>query len=386
MQYRNYGKQGFKVSALGMGCMRLPRFMIKEGQDHADVDLEKSFEMIRYAAEHGINYFDTAFAYHNRTSEAILGEALDNGLRQKVKIATKLPFFEMKTNDDIRRNLENTLKKLRTDYIDIYLFHSLDMRSWPKIRERKITEEFERFRDEGLIRSIGFSYHGNFADFREILSGYPWDMCQIQQNLLDIDREATEKGIRIAGEQGTALVIMEPLRGGGLARAPKSVQSIYDSYPEKRTPAEWAFRHLVNYPEISCILSGMTTLEQLKENIELFSKPDFVPDSLSQQELDLLKKAKAAYESKISVPCTGCEYCMPCQSGVDIPGVFFRYNAGGMFDDFDNPRRGYFFTKTAGRDASRCIECGICEEKCPQHIDIRGCLKTAHAALDGWVE
>ncbi len=192
MQYRNYGKQGFKVSALGMGCMRLPRFMIKEGQDHADVDLEKSFEMIRYAAEHGINYFDTAFAYHNRTSEAILGEALDNGLRQKVKIATKLPFFEMKTNDDIRRNLENTLKKLRTDYIDIYLFHSLDMRSWPKIRERKITEEFERFRDEGLIRSIGFSYHGNFADFREILSGYPWDMCQIQQNLLDIDREGDQ--------------------------------------------------------------------------------------------------------------------------------------------------------------------------------------------------
>ncbi len=385
MQYRLYGKLGYQVSALGMGCMRLPR-IYKPGQDHAEVDLEKSFELIRYAVEHGVNYFDSAYAYHNKTSESILGEALDNGYRKKVKIATKQPFAVMKTQANIRRNLENTLRKLRTDYIDVYLIHNVQKESWDEIKQRRIIEEFEKFRDEGMIKAIGFSYHGSFPCFKEILDYYPWDMCQIQQNMLDVDREATEEAIKAAGRKKTALVIMEPLRGGGLSNAPESVRSLYDSYPEKRTPAEWAFRHVINYPEVSCILSGMTTMEQLKQNIELFSRPDAVPDCLSEEEKEIIQKAKAAYESVASIPCTGCEYCLPCPKGVHIPGVFFGFNAGTMFGDFSQPKRSYMFTKRFKQDASQCVACGACEKKCPQHIDIINQLKVAHASLDGWIE
>ena len=385
MQYRNYGKLGYKVSALGMGCMRLPR-IYKEGQDHADVDIEKSVEIIRYAVDHGINYFDSAYAYHNKTSEAVLGEALDGGYRKKVKIATKQPFFAMKTQDDIRRNLEDTLKKLRTDYIDVYMIHNIQSASWEETKQRKVIEEYEKFRQEGLIRAIGFSYHGKFDCFKNVMDYYDWDMCQIQQNMLDVDREATEKAIKLAGQKGSALVIMEPLRGGGLAGAPESVRAIYDTFPEKRSPVEWAFRHLINYPEISSILSGMTTLEQLKDNIALFSKPNFVPGCLSAQEREILKKAKAAYESLKSIPCTACEYCMPCPHGVNIPLVFFKYNECAMFENSDQPRRSYMLAKRGKRDASQCVACGLCEKKCPQNIDIINQLKIAHAALDGWIE
>jgi predicted aldo/keto reductase-like oxidoreductase len=385
MQYRNYGKLGFKVSALGMGCMRLPR-LYKEGQEHADVDVEKAVEIIRYAVDHGINYFDSAFAYHNKTSESVLGQALDGGYRQRVKIATKQPFAVMKTQDDIRRNLEDTLKKLRTDYIDVYMIHNIQSGNWEQTKQRKVLEEYEKFRQEGLIGAIGFSYHGKFETFKNVLDYYDWDMCQIQQNMLDVDREATEQGIKIAGQKGCALVIMEPLRGGGLTGAPDSVKKIYDTYPEKRSPVEWAFRHLVNYPQVSCILSGMTTLEQLKDNIALFSKPDFVPGCLTEQEKTILKQAKTAYEALKSIPCTACEYCMPCPHGVNIPLVFFKYNECAMFGITDQPRRSYMLAKRLKRDASLCVACGLCETKCPQHIDIINQLKIAHEALDGWIE
>ncbi|ADY54521.1 aldo/keto reductase [Syntrophobotulus glycolicus DSM 8271] len=385
MQYRQYGKLGYQVSLLGMGCMRLP-LIIKEGQNYAGVDLEKALEIIRYAAEHGVNYFDTAFGYHRQTSEAVLGEALDSGYRVKVKIATKQPINAFKTRDDIRRNLENTLKKLRTDYIDVYLLHNVLSRTWAKFKELEVIEEYEKFRAEGLIRAIGFSYHGEFPCFKEVLDYYPWDMCQIQQNLLDVDREVTEDAIKIAGQKGTALVIMEPLRGGGLAGAPQAVQAVYDVYEEKRPPVEWAFRHLVDYPEISCILSGMTTLEQLKENIALFSRPDFVPGCLTSREHAIIQQAKAAYESLATIPCTGCGYCMPCPNGVNISDIFLKYNAGCMFENFDQSKRSYMFTVRGEQDASHCAACGLCEEKCPQSIAIGRQLQIAHAVLDGWVE
>jgi len=364
--------------------MRLPR--IYHGQDQAEVDLEKAFELIRYAATHGVTYFDTAYAYHNTTSESILGEALDNGYRKKVKIATKQPLFVMKTQSDIRRNLENTLKKLRTDYIDVYLIHNINGATWDEIKRREIIREYEKFRDEGMIRAIGFSYHGNFPTFRDVLEYYPWDMCQVQQNLLDVDKEVTAEAITTAGKKGTAVVVMEPLRGGGLVTTPPSVQALYDSYPEKRTAAEWAFRHLINYPEVSCILSGMTTLEQLRENIETFSKPDAVPGCLTGREKEILDRVKAGYESIVSIPCTGCEYCMPCAQGVDIPTIFFRHNEGKMFGNFEQPKRAYMFIGRAGQDAGKCVGCGACEDKCPQHIAIMEQLKIAHESLTGWIE
>lgn len=383
MNMRSYGKTGWEVSSLGMGCMRLPR-LYKDGQ--AEVDLEKSFELIRYAAEHGINYFDTAFGYHNKTSESVLGEALDGGLRKNVIIATKQPVNVMKTQADIRRNLENTLKKLRTDYIDVYLIHNIHKGCWDEIKERKIYEEFEKFRAEGMIKSVAFSYHGGIDLFKEVLAAHPWDMCQVQQNLLDTDKEVTAESISLAGEKGCALVIMEPLRGGGLAGAPKAVKTLYDGFPVKRSPAEWAFRHLIDYPQVSTILSGVTTLEQLKENIEIFSKPDAVPNCLSEAERKLLSDVKSAYDSVVSIPCTGCEYCLPCPQNVNIPNAFAQYNNGMRFENFEQPKRSYWFATNFGTDAGKCVACGQCEPKCPQNIDIINQLKTAHQALKGWVE
>jgi predicted aldo/keto reductase-like oxidoreductase len=365
--------------------MRLPR--ITEGPDAGKVDPERAFQLIRYAADHGVTYFDTAYAYHSKNSEAILGEALDGGYREKVKIATKQPLLAMKTQADIRRNLENTLKKLRTDYLDVYLIHSITPDTWAEIKRRDIPGEFERFRAEGLIRAVGFSYHGNFPCFQEVLSYRDWDMCQIQQNFYDTDKEATAAGIRLAGEKGCALVIMEPLRGGGLATPPAAIQSIYgDSRWPNRSAAEWAFRHLINSPEVSCVLSGMTTLEQLKENIAIFSQPDALPGCLSPEEKDLLGRVKAAYEELSFIPCTGCEYCLPCPQGVNIPRIFKIYNNARIFDRLQPQQRLYFLLKRGKGHGSLCVACGACEKKCPQKLDIIGQLKISHELLDGWLE
>lgn len=384
MQYRDYGREGYQVSTFGMGCMRLPRRERPDGT--VEVDREKAYELLRYAADHGVNYFDTAFGYHGGDSERVVGEALEGERRKRVHIATKQPFAQMKDASTIRRNLENTLKKLRTDYLDVYLIHNIQAPDWPEIQRRDILNEYEKFKQEGLIRAIGFSYHGGLDTFRQVLSYYPWAMCQVQQNLLDSAKEVTEEGVRLAGEKGCALVIMEPLRGGGLASAPSQVQAVYDGYPVRRSAAEWAFRYMIDQPQVSCILSGVTTLDQLKDNLRIFSAPDAVPGCLSEQDRRLLQRAKAAYESRVTIPCTGCEYCLPCPQGVAIPAVFQRYNAGEMFQDYNNPRRSYLFLKRAGKDASRCVACGACQQKCPQHIPIIESLKTAHAKLDGWRE
>jgi predicted aldo/keto reductase-like oxidoreductase len=395
MQIRNYGKTGKKASLFGMGCMRMPVVLPPPGSPPPapgaggpppmpPVDKEKAFEMIRYAADHGVTYFDTAFGYHGGESEAILGEALaEGGRRERVMIATKQPFREMKDKTTIRKNLENTLKKLRTDYLDVYLIHGIGQDEWPGIKERKIPEEFEQFKKEGLIRGVAFSFHGPLDTFKDVLGYYDWDMCQVQQNFLDVDREVTEEGIRLAGQKGCALVIMEGLRGGALARAPKPVQALYDAFPVKRSPVEWGFRHLVNYPEVSVILSGVSTLDQLKEDIELFSKEDFTPGCLKDDEKALIREAKKVYDGLTKVPCTGCEYCLPCPSNVAIPRIFAGYNDGYRFDNYQQSRMFYGFMKMQKADASQCVECNQCLEKCPQHINIPEMLKEAAVALAG---
>ncbi|MCL1988921.1 MAG: aldo/keto reductase [Firmicutes bacterium] len=385
MQYRNFGKLGFEVSLLGMGCMRLP--FIDENDGSKGVDRDKAYELIKYAVDNGVTYFDTAYGYHATDSEAVLGEALqDGGRRQKVKIATKQPFGVMATQADIRRNLENTLKKLRTDYIDIYLLHCIMQPTWDEIQKREIFAEFEKFKAEGLIKHIGFSYHGQYPTFKEVVERYPWEMCLVQQNLLDVNREATEQAIYTAHKHDLAVVIMEPLRGGGLTKAPQVVADLYDNFPIKRTPTEWAFRHLANYPEVSAMISGMSTLEQLKENLAMFSQEDMKPNCLSEDEKKLIVAAREGYESIVTIPCTGCNYCVPCPHGVEIPRAFALYNDAHRFGHFDQPRRSYMFTRRAKHDASFCTSCGVCLPKCPQEIDIPKQLQVAHAALDGWEE
>jgi predicted aldo/keto reductase-like oxidoreductase len=292
----------------------------------------------------------------------------------------------MKSQDDVRRNLENTLKKLRSSYVDVYLIHCITKGNWDEIKARKILDEFEKFRSEGLIRGIGFSYHGQFPTFKDVISGYHWDMCMVQQNFMDVESEATAEAIHVAGEKGCALAIMEPLRGGGLATPPKSIQAVYDAFPVKRSAVEWAFRHLANYKEVSAIVSGVTTLEQLKENIEIFNKPDLLPGCLSGDEAAVLARVRGMYQSFASIPCTGCEYCMPCPNGVNISGVFSRYNDSVMFGHSDQSRRSYFFVSNSKQGVSQCTACGVCEDKCPQNIPIVKDLQTAHAALKGWIE
>jgi len=257
MQYRILGNTGLKVSLLSMGCMRLPFI---DGDGNNGVDVDAAIELIQYAANNGINYFDSAFSYHQKTSEAILGEALEKQ-RSNVLYVTKQPPWEMHDIPTIRRNLENTLKKLRTDYIDVYLLHRVMPANWEEIKERKILAEFEKFKQEGLIKHIGCSYHGDFVTFKNVVETYPWEVILAQHNMLDIKREVTLEGIKIANKHGIGMAIMEPLRGGGLAHAPAPVRGVYESHPNaehaKRSPAEWAFRYLTNIPEISTIVSGM---------------------------------------------------------------------------------------------------------------------------------
>ncbi len=380
MQTRKYGKTGITTSLFGMGCMRLPTIKGEAGLE--EIDKEKAIEMVQYAATHGVTYFDTAYGYHNQKSESLVGEALDGGLREKVTIATKQPFSVMKTKENMRRNLENTLKKLRTDYIDVYLFHNIQPQTWEDIKAFGAIEEFEKFRQEGLIRNIAFSYHGDAVTFKKVVDYYDWSMSQIQQNILDTDQQATSEGIRYAGKKGLAVVIMEPLRGGGLALPPKEVREIYENYKEKRTAVEWAFRHLYDFPEVSVILSGVSTLEQLKDNIRIFSEPDVQPGCLSDEDRKMLELVKKTYEARAGINCTGCEYCQPCPNGVEIPRIFSSYNMGMMYDNMEFGRSRYNFSKRNGTDASNCVECGLCESKCPQGLNIIELLKKVHAELN----
>ena len=369
-----------------MGCMRLP-FINGDGKN--GVDREAAYGLIRYATANGINYFDTALTYHGGESEAILGEALANkpGLREKVWVTTKQPYTNQ-THADIRRNLEETLKKLRTSYLDMYFIHRIMPGNWDAIQENEIYELYERFKAEGLIRHIGFSYHGNYDNFSQVVKRYPWDMCMVQHNLLDINREVTSEGVHLAGVHGLALGIMEPLRGGGLSHmpAPGAVSVVYDSYHVKRTPAQWAFRYLADKPEISVILSGMTTMEQLKANIEVFSQPDMLPGCLNAEEKAILDQARKSYESVVTIPCTECNYCMPCPAGVQIPAVLARYNDAHRFGHHDQPRRSYMLMKNVNATVHQCTGCNACAPKCPQLLDVPQQLRIAHDMLDGWVE
>jgi len=380
MKYRTLGKTNLNVSLLGFGCMRLP-FIDGDGKN--GVDLPAAIELIQYAANNGINYFDTAFGYHGGQSEAILGEALQHK-RSDVVYVTKQPFWEMHDTATIRRNLENTLRKLRTDYIDVYLLHRIMPASWGAIQEREIFRELDNFKREGLVRHVGFSFHGDYQTFTDVVQKYPWEVAKVQHNMLDMKREVTPAGIELAGRLGLGIAIMEPLKGGGLAHAPRVVREVYDG--GGRTPAEWAFRHLVNFSEISVIVSGMSNMEQLKQNIALFSQPDFEPGVLTSADRDIIDRARVAYESIVTIPCTTCNYCIPCPAGVQIPNIFSFYNDAHRFEHFDQPRRAYMFAKNAKADAMQCTACGLCFEKCPQEIDIIESLKTAHAALDGWKE
>lgn len=368
MNYRVNSKNKDKLSILGYGCMRFT----KQGNK---IDYKKAEMEIRTAIDSGINYFDTAYIYPG--SEAVLGKILEGPQRSKVNIATKLPHYLIKRPEDIEKYFTEQLRRLNTSWIDYYLMHMLpDINTWSRLKELGIEKWIENKKQSGEIRNIGFSFHGNTQNFIELLDNYQWDFCQIQFNYMDEYRQAGIDGLRYAGKKGIPVIVMEPLRGGKLVNnLPAPVKKIWEQAKEQRSPAEWALRWVWNHPEVTVVLSGMNSMEQIKENVRIASEAQ--ADMLTKKELALFFNARSAMEQIIKVPCTGCGYCMPCPSGVDVPSCFHAYNAKYTDNTFTGLREYLFFTtlKKIPSNASKCIRCGKCETHCPQKIEIRRELK-----------
>ncbi len=365
MEYRKFGKLDWKVSALGFGCMRLPIIDGKMG----NIDQPKVNEMVHFAINNGVNYFDTAYVYHDQKSEAALGQALQGGYREKVRIATKLPIWLVNETADFDRMLNEQLERLQTKTIDFYLLHALNSDSWSKIKKLGLLKRAEAAKADGRIRYIGFSFHDNLDTFKQIVDGYDaWDFCQIQYNYMDIDFQAGTEGLQYAASKGLAVVIMESLRGGKLAADLPAARPLWDTAAQKRTPADWAFQWLWNQPEVAVALSGMGTLEQVQENIASANKSGI--ESLKSEELALIGKVREVIKSLSPIPCTACEYCLPCPNGVNIPRNFEVYNQAAMYNSVEGSREEYRLWIADAEKAANCIQCDECLSKCPQQIAI----------------
>lgn len=376
MNYR-YDRYGTPVSTLGFGCMRLPTHMGK-------IDLQLSEKLIIRAIEAGVNYFDTAYIYPG--SEAALGEILArNHAREKVRIATKLPHYLIRSQGDMEKLFSEELRRLQTDYVDHYLMHMLsDVQTWEKLKAIGIEAWLQEKKGSGAIRQIGFSYHGNADMFCQLVDAYDWDFCMIQYNYMDEHSQAGRKGLQYAHAKGLPVWIMEPLRGGKLvSHLPQEALRIFDEYSVKHTPAQWAFRWLWNQPEVTCVLSGMNTLDTLEENLQTASQTQ--AGDLTQADEEMLMQVVQAVNARMKVGCTGCGYCMPCPKNVDIPGTFAAYNrryAEGKFWALVDYAMCTAMRKTSSA-ASNCIGCGKCEKHCPQGIEIRKELQKAKNELEG---
>jgi uncharacterized protein len=363
MHYRRFGELDFRVSALGFGCMRLPT-LGGPGQ----IDEPEAIRMIRHAIDSGVNYVDTAYPYHEGNSERVVGKALRDGYRQKVKLATKLPVFSVKEYADFDRFLGEQLEKLQTDHIDFYLLHALNAKSWPFVRDLGVIGWAEGALRDGRIGHLGFSFHDGFEALEQIINDYDgWEFCQVQYNFLDVDNQAGTKGVQYAAAKGLGVIVMEPLLGGRLASPPAAIQPIWDSASLKRTAADWALQWVWNHPEVSLLLSGMTAMEQVTENLASAGRSSI--NSLTPDELKLFVRARDTYNALYPIPCTQCRYCMPCPNGVDIPANTLVFNRGIAVGSVDASRFQYGFWGPESK-ASACIQCRECEEKCPQAIPI----------------
>ena len=374
MQYRTLGKTGIKVSVLGYGCMRLPQ---KSGR----IDRERTEQQVLQAIDAGINYFDTAYVYHGGKSETVLGDILSKGLRDKVYIADKLPPYLVHARKDMDRIFTSQLERLKTDHIDFYLIHALsDFTSWEKLKAQGILAFLAEKKASGAIRHIGFSWHGMRNEFKKVVDDYPWDFCQIQYNYLDVNYQAGREGLRYAVKKGLGVIVMDPLRGGSLVgKLPKGAQIRMDKSEIKRSAAGWAFHWLWDQPDVSMVLSGMNEEAHIVENVNLASESH--SGQMTQKDAEIIGKVRDVFCGLMQVDCTGCSYCMPCPSGVDIPGAFSAWNTTHLFKSMQ-PRVMYILTTSGATgstpsDISRCTSCGRCAKLCPQHIPIPEKLKEA---------
>ena len=390
MQYRR-DKYGNDLSVLGYGCMRFT-------QTAGRIDLEKAEEEIMAAFRGGVNYFDTAYIYGG--SEAALGEILErNGIRDRIYIATKLPHYLIRSGDNLDKYFEEQCRRLRTDYIDYYLMHMLtDVQTWERLKGLGILEWIREKRERGAIRQVGFSYHGNADMFCQLVDAFDWDFCQIQYNYMDENSQAGRRGLQYAHGKGLPVIIMEPLRGGKLVnRLPEAARKIFSAHRVadraeeesgpgealvEPTPAQWALKWLWNQPEVTCVLSGMNSVEMVEEN--LHTAEHTRAGELTEADQAMLRQVVEAINARLKVGCTGCGYCMPCPKGVDIPGSFAAYNRR-YSEGWVAAMKDYFMCTAIRKDssgASNCVECGKCERHCPQHIPIRRELKAVKKSLE----
>lgn len=378
MLYRKIGKTGDEISALGYGAMRLPT---KNGR----IDKEKAKEQIYYAIDHGVNIIDTAFPYHGGSSESFLGEILKNGYREKVKLSTKMPAWSVRNYEDMEKYLQIQLEKLQTDCIDYYLIHTLTQKSFKKLKEVGVFEFLEDARTKGKIKYIGFSSHNNVDLFKEIVDSYNWDVCLIQYNFMDEKNQAGTEGLEYAHSQGINIFVMEPLKGGLLAgKVPDEALEIWNETNPTRSPADWALRWVLNHPEVTSVFSGMNDMNQVKENLKVAD--EVLPNSLTEDDLNLYKRVKEVYREHMQIDCTGCGYCMPCPRGVDIPRCFNYYNHQYMFNESQSflylAQLGGVLSGQEGY-AGLCTGCGKCARACPQKLEIPQLLEDVSHKLEG---
>jgi len=377
MIYRRFGRTNIELSQLGFGAMRFP--LIDEN-DPTTIDEREAAKMLHYAIDHGVNYIDNAYPYHRQASEVFVGKALKGGYRHRVYLATKMPVWLVKSKGDSQKYFDEQRSRLHTDTIDMYLLHSLDKNAWETVKKYDVLDFLDGVLQSGEIRFAGFSYHDELPLFKEIVDAYPWTLCLIHLNYVDDHHQAGLEGLEYAAGKGMAVMIMEPMRGGKLANnVPKPVLDIIAQTGRKQTPAEFALRWILNRPEVGCVLSGMSSMKQVEENIR-FASEEHV-NTLTPAELELYAQARAFYRARTKVNCTQCGYCMPCTQGISISFIMELYNDAVMYNAVEDSSWMYKVFIKPENNAGACTECGECEEKCPQKIPIIESLKEAHRSL-----
>ncbi|MEH0021591.1 MAG: aldo/keto reductase [Desulfobacter sp.] len=370
MEYRYIPKTNDKLSVLGFGCMRLPV------DNTRAIDTPRAIAQIRYAIDNGVNYLDTAWPYHSGQSEPLLGKALEDGYRERVRIATKLPSWMVKSRKQMDEFLDAQLGFLKTGTIDYYLIHNLAGPMWAHLKQLGVLNFIDQAKKDGRIANAGFSFHGNIEDFKTIVDDYPWEICQIQYNYLDEFHQAGTEGLEYAASKDLGVIIMEPLRGGklGMPEPPPEVAEVWGKADVSRPPVEWALRWIWDRPEVTVVLSGMNEEDHIRQNLDIAGKA--VPGTLTPKEQSLVKEAAGTYKRLMQVGCTGCEYCKPCPADVNISSAFDVLNTLHLFKNEQEAkflyaiRCGDIFSGGTPGYASQCVQCGECLDKCPQQIPI----------------